>query len=223
MPDDSAEVHSVIDVHPPHASAHSWRDILIHLFTITLGLIIALSLEGLVEWQHHRHLVHDAEASLHDEIQSNASGMADTVATLHQNQADLKHAVDMLNILIATKKLPNGGMTIGYRIVTFDNVSWKTAQTTGALSYMPYSLAKEYANIYGTQEELTAAEQQAARDAVLNLGVFINLKHNDPDPTPEQAEAMKLRIETLQGQLLLVDNYMKSLDRQYKQFLAAHP
>ena len=50
---------------------HGWRDFLLHLFTITVGLLIALSLEGLVEWQHHRHLVHDAEKSPHAEISSN--------------------------------------------------------------------------------------------------------------------------------------------------------
>jgi hypothetical protein len=39
----------MLDVHPPHEPAHSWRDILIHLATITIGLFIALSLEGRVE------------------------------------------------------------------------------------------------------------------------------------------------------------------------------
>ena len=202
---------------------HGWRDFLLHLTTITIGLLIALSLEGLVEWQHHRHLVHDAEASLHGEIKSNSDGMADTLQTLHKNQSDLKHDVDMLNILIATKKLPHDSMNISFRIVTFDSVSWKTAQTTGALSYMPYELAKGYASIYSTQDLLTASEEQAARDAVVSLGPFLNTSDSEPDPTPEQAEAMKQKIETLQGQLLLVDNFMLSLQGQYKRFLDSHP
>jgi hypothetical protein len=200
-----------------------WRDFLLHLITITIGLLIALSLEGLVEWQHHRHLVHDAEASLHAEIKSNANGMTDTLATLHKNQDDLKHAADMVKILIVKKKLPHGSFTISYHIVTFDSVSWKTAQTTGALSYMPYDLAKEYSSIYYTQEELADSEQQAARDAVISMGWIINAKDSDPDPTPEQAEALLERIEALQGQLLLVDDFMQGLSAQYKQFLAAHP
>jgi hypothetical protein len=213
----------MIDVHPPHEPLHGWRDFAIHLTTITIGLLIALSLEGIVEWQEHRHLVHAAEASLHDEIRSNAKDMAGTLATLHKNQDDLKHDVDMLKILMATKKLPHGSMNISSSIITFDNVSWKTAQTTGALSYMPYDMAKEYASIYATQEDLTASERQAAQDTVISLGTFINAKDSDPDPTPEQAEVLMDRIEAVQGQLLLVDNYMQSLARQYKQFLAAHP
>jgi hypothetical protein len=36
---------SVIEVHPPEEPLHGWRDFLIHLATITIGLLIALSLE----------------------------------------------------------------------------------------------------------------------------------------------------------------------------------
>jgi hypothetical protein len=148
--------------------------------------------------------------------------MPDTLATLHKNQDDLKHAVDMLKILKAKKKLPNGSFNIGYRIVTFDSVSWKTAQTTGALSYMPYDLAKEYGSIYDTQQELAESERQAAQDAVGSIGSMINAKDSDPDPTPEEAQVLIERIEALQGQLLLVDNFMQSLSRQYTKFLSTH-
>jgi hypothetical protein len=37
-PSGAEEDHPVLDVHPPHEAAHSWRDILIHLATITVGL-----------------------------------------------------------------------------------------------------------------------------------------------------------------------------------------
>jgi hypothetical protein len=118
------EVPSVIDVHPPHEPLHGWRDFFLHLSTITIGLLIALSFEGLVEWQHHRHLVHDAESSLHAEIQGNAKDMTDVLADLHKKQDTLKHDVSVLKVVIATKKLPKDqSIDIGFRIVTFDNVS----------------------------------------------------------------------------------------------------
>jgi len=214
----------MLDVHPPHESPHDWRDFVLHLFTITIGLLIALSLEGLVEWQHHRHLAHDAEASLHAEIKSNAQGMSDVLADLDKKQESLKHDVSVLKVVIATGKLPkSSSMEISFRIVSFDDVSWKTAQSTDALAYMPYDLAKSYASIYATQNDLTDTEKQAARDAVVSLGFFINDDKKEPDLTPAQAEKIIDRIEALQGQLLLVDSLMKGLDAQYKQFLAGHP
>ena len=214
----------MLDVHPPHDPLHGWRDFLIHLVTITIGLLIALSLEGLVEWQHHRHLVHDAEASLHAEIQSNAQGMPGVLADLRKRQDILKQDVAVLKVVIKTHKLPDhSSIDIGFGIRSFDSVSWKTAQSTGALSYMPYDLAQEYSNIYATQDSLAASEQQAARDAIIALGPFLNAQDSDGDPTPEQAEAVKEKIEVLQGQILLVSSFMQNLDGEYKKFLAAHP
>ena len=214
----------MLDVHPPHETPHGWRDFLIHLFTITIGLLIALSLEGCVEWQHHRHLVHDAEASLNAEVASNAKGLPDMIADLHKEQATLKQDVAVLNVLIKSGKLPeHSSIAIDFHIRAFDGVSWKTAQTTGALAYMPYDRAQQYAQIYSTQEELAATEQQAARDTIISLGPFINTTKGDPDPTAVDGISMKEKIEVLQGQLLLVDSFVNNLDSEYKQFLATHP
>lgn len=218
------EVPTVIDVHPPHEPIHGWRDFLLHLLTITIGLLIALSLEGLVEWQHHRHLVHEAEASLHTEIENNSRALADAITALHKNQDDLKHDVIVLKYIIKNHKAPDkNNMTLGLGIRTFDDVSWKTAQSTTALAYMPYAQVEEYSDIYSTQSELNDAEHQAARDAIISLAPFMNIDKEDPDPTEGQANEIKQKIETLQGQLTLVDALMNHLDRDYKKFLAAHP
>ncbi len=215
----------MLDVHPPHQPVHGWRDFLVHLMTITIGLFIALSLEGLVEWQHHRHLVHEAEASLHREIAANAQSMQDTLAQLHKQETDLKHDVLVLNKVIKnpTGKLPNGDhMEIDSHLHTFESVGWKTAQATGALAYMPYDRAQEYADIYNTQDELFTVEAQAARDAILSLAPFMDMSSDDQWTAP-QADALKQKIQTLQGQLLLVDGVVKALDEACKKFLAAHP
>ena len=213
----------MLDVHPPHESIHGWRDFLLHLFTITIGLLIALSLEGCVEWQHHRHLVHDAEASLHTEIGINAASLKDEVAKIRKEQANLKHAVTVLKYVRLNHKFPeHDSMEIDYHMQAFPDISWKTAQTTGALAYMSYGTAQEYANIYNTQQDLISAQQLAARDAVAALGPVNNFSDSDPTLTPEQVNVMQDHIETLQGQLVLVEALISSLDGEYKKFLAAH-
>ena len=203
---------------------HGWRDFLLHLTTITIGLLIALSLEGMVEWQHRRHLVHDAEASLHAEIKGNAANIDGVLTDLHKRQNALKHDVYVLNYVAANGKYPQDkGMTVDFSIVGFDSVSWKTAQSTGALSYMPYNLAQDYSRIYMQQDLLTGAEQQAARDSVLAIGTFINEPDDSKPPPPEQAQTIVQKIEVVQGQLMLVNSFMEALSSNYKQFLAAHP
>lgn len=213
----------MLDVHPPHEAVHGWRDFLLHLVTITIGLLIALSLEGCVEWQHHRHLVHEAEESLGREIRGNSKSLQATRDDIHRQQAALKHDALVLKAITATGKLPSHGeMEINFGIHRFADVSWKTAQSTGALAYMSYGTAQEYADIYNTQQELDQAEQVAARDAILSLAPFANAEKNDPDPTREQAVPIKDKIDILQAQLLLVDALVTDLDQQYKKFLDAH-
>jgi hypothetical protein len=218
------EVPAVIDVHPPHEPIHSWRDFFIHLSTITIGLLIALSLEGCVEWRHHRHLAHEAETSLHTEIRQNSQAVQEYLVVLHKQQEALVKDVVILKHIIKDQKAPDASkISIEFNITSLDNVSWKTAQSTGALSYIPYELAQEYGDIYTTQDELEVAERQAARDLIISVGPFINSAKGDPDPTGGQAESVKQKVEVLQGQLILVNSLSDTLAGQYKKFLAAHP
>jgi hypothetical protein len=68
----------MLDVHPPHQAAHTWKDFFIHIATIVVGLIIAVGLEQTVEAIHqhrerhelmeqldaeHRQVLNDAEDS----------------------------------------------------------------------------------------------------------------------------------------------------------------
>jgi hypothetical protein len=57
-----AEIHEnekeetpVLDVHPAHHAASTWKEFFIHIATIVLGLIIAVGLEQLVERIHQRY------------------------------------------------------------------------------------------------------------------------------------------------------------------------
>jgi len=210
----------MLDVHPPHHPILTWQEFLVHLGTITIGLLIALSLEGWVEWMHHRHLVHEAEASLHEEIAHNSGNLQAAITELRKEEGDLKHDVVVLKHVIRDHKMPDHEhMEIGFHIQGFDDVSWKTAQETGALAFMPYDRAKAYAQIYATQQELAASEHQAARDAILSLAPFMNAQEKEPDPSQAEAAAMIDKIETLQGQLLLVDSLVTNLDKSYKEFL----
>jgi hypothetical protein len=60
--DPASEGHKdpMLDVHPPHAAIHGWRDFFIHIATITIGLLIAIGLEQTVEYVHHREQLSDA-------------------------------------------------------------------------------------------------------------------------------------------------------------------
>jgi hypothetical protein len=59
-----------VEIHPPHA-IRSWKDFLVELLTITTGILIALSLEGIRESMRDRALVREARENIRREIADN--------------------------------------------------------------------------------------------------------------------------------------------------------
>lgn len=212
----------MFDVHPPNTSIHGWREFFLHLATITIGLLIALGLEGTVEWFHHRHVMHQAQDGLLKEIKSNADGIRGKIAGLEKHEGELKRDVEILKQIIAHPDAANHEtMTVSLDLTGFDSVSWATAQATGATTYMAYADARRYSDIYSEQAEIDAQVRRAMRDFSVTIGPLLNAKSDDKSADPEGAKIMKQRIETLQGQLFLVDSLMHTMENSYRSFLEA--
>src|SRR5260370_32997743 len=62
---------SMLDVHAPHQTVHSWKDFWVHLATISIGLLIAIGLEQSVEAIHRLHERHRLEQDLQLEAKKN--------------------------------------------------------------------------------------------------------------------------------------------------------
>ncbi len=149
------EENDVLDVHPPHSAVHGWRDFFIHIATITIGLLIALGLEGAVEALHHRHIVREARADIRRELERNAGeAKKDARFTAEgeaRMEANLVTARDMRDHPGSTRKhsLTFNGSWSGFR-----SAAWRTARDTGALSYMAPDEVERYSDMYEQQEIL---------------------------------------------------------------------
>ena len=66
----------MLDIHPPHHAASTWRDFFIHIATIVIGLCIAVGIEQTVEYIHHRRELRTAREELHEELTRNRRGAA---------------------------------------------------------------------------------------------------------------------------------------------------
>ena len=45
----------MLDVHAPHQTIHTWKDFLIHIAAIAIGLLLALGLEKVAEYVHEHY------------------------------------------------------------------------------------------------------------------------------------------------------------------------
>lgn len=209
----------MLDVHAPHERMHGWRDFLLHLLTITIGLLIALGLEGCVEWRHHRTLVREAEDGMRGEISENLRTVDSLRKQIAVQQKDLDADLDVLGGMRSHPEAKHGQLSFGFGLQGFNDVAWKTAQSTGAMGYMPYMSARKYSDIYDTQAEAYEAEKLVVND-VLRAAAFPSTQGDQWRPTPQQIDELTDRIGELRMRLMLLNSLVNSLDHTYRDFQA---
>lgn len=196
---------------------HGFRDFALHLFTITVGLLIALSLEGCMERHNHRTLVHEAEAGLRVEIEKNSGNLVYLRQQVKDQEKQLNDDLTLLSQMQTQPNAPHGQLSFGFRWRSFDDVAWKTAQSTSALAYMSYQEARTYSNIYDMQSEVFNAEKDVT-DEVLRTAAFPSTTAGNWLPTPAQTDDLRTHIGLLRMRLMLLTSYIDGLGSIYKNF-----
>lgn len=209
-----------MEIHPPHAPAHSIKDFLIQLLTITAGVLIALSIEGLTEWNHHRLLVREAKETITREIADNKSALERHFKDWDKSVDGIETSLKLANDLLATKKSDIHEIELGFHVSSLSDASWRTAERTGALAHMNYSDVQDYAKLYGHQE-LYASQQRRVMDLTVSaLGL---LAGDDPHKAPpEDIARFRLALMGLRGELLADKQLGDSLAKAYEEALAKH-
>jgi hypothetical protein len=208
----------MLDVHPPHGEMHGVRDFLLHLFTITVGLLIALALEGCAERWHHRELRKEADANLRLEIQDNARELSQAQMAIAKEQTNLQHALEFLEARKANRSYDSHGIRLDLTIGDLSDASWKTAAATGALSYMEYDHAQRYATLYQLQDRFTALQTQTINN-------FLQLQSDviygfDPDKvTPQDAAAAEPDVRRTLATLTGMGQIGKAVSAEYDKTL----
>ena len=206
-----------MEVHPPEHPIRSVRDFFLHLLTITVGLLIALGLEALVEQFHHRHLVHEAESELRAEIAGNQKDL-ESALPFYTRQMDENNK--MLDVIHKVGNSKNAGMD--FNGVTLNQASYVTAQTDGALGLMSYEESKEYADVYGLQTDFAKEQEAAIGVAAPLIGSLFSHGVSMDKMTPAQLEAMSATLEAYNGHLFILKAIGKQLDALYKSTLSNH-
>lgn len=181
-----------MDIHAPHEPVHTFKGFAIHIAIVTIGIIIALSLEGLREVFRDHRLVRETHENFRKELRFNQNRMgaelegvtagrdklnalandAPTLAQQHPEQ-----------IVAALETVPNP-------YCFFPANSWQSALSTGALAHMgadevsAYSLAAEEAHLYN--------EYQSQTFDAHNRALAFWRAH--PHPTPDQVTEGEERI-----------------------------
>lgn len=209
----------MLDVHAPHSRIHGFGEFFLHILTITVGLLIATQIESCMEWRNHVHLAEDARTSLHEEIVRNLADMKDAQGGVMKWRQEVD---EDLKTLRRIQDRPNdadaqhGKLAVNFRAIDLRDTAWRTAQTTGALAYMPYEEARRYSEIYHSQDQFLAAQEKPRDDTAYALGLILRFNWNDKknitaDQAAQMAERLgQMKLHIVTGDLLLKKSIEKA-------------
>jgi len=208
----------VLDVDPPHRPIHGARDFLLHIATITIGLLIALGLEAVVEAIHHHHIVASARENIRREVESNQRLIT---VDLRAIEADRKQMQADMTALRALRRDPNAknlSVTLAWSWSAPSDSAWSTARDTGALALMSSSSVQNYSELYGQQKLVNDAANVLIRTQTRAL-VPMSIEENFKDAAPSQIDDALHDCAEVVVQLQLLNDLLTSLHASYKEVL----
>jgi hypothetical protein len=140
----------MLDVHPPHAPTHTWRDFCIHIATIVIGLLIAVGLEQTVEAFHHHHQREELIANFRGECDRNVKLADRNLASIQGDRAWEQAWLDALrkssqDPRIVTVVLPARPPANQYEGIS--RSVWTIAKSNGTAALLPETLAEMYERV----------------------------------------------------------------------------
>lgn len=210
-----------MEIHPPRHIG-SLNDFFKELFTITIGILIALSLEGLVEWHHHRELAHEARANIMSELTDNRRELINQEQALKQMQHEAETLVAEVHRVEENRKAPNQQATLTWTLAELHSTSWDAATRTGAISYMPYSEVQRYTVVYDLQRSFTDLEQRAFGAALDVEGLATLTQRKQETLSAAELFDAERRIGIALASINAMQSIAQPLREHYDQILNAH-
>ena len=157
----------MIDVHPAPHAAHTWKDFFIHIATIVIGLLIALSLEQTIEFFHHRSEIRELRHSLAEERDHNRAIYRRAAEVYLQDAAVLDNDIRVFTYLREHPGTPQAslpGVILWPRHTYEPSMSaWNDSGQSSVLAMMPRDEVEKYSSTYfNLQRTLDSYKNQDA-------------------------------------------------------------
>jgi hypothetical protein len=208
-----------MEIHAPHGPAHSFKEFLLQLVTITCGVLIALGLENVVQRRHQRSLIKESAANLAMEIRANRDTLERALEQMGKTQAELRTIMDVVHQLQANRTVKPGETTLSTAVTTLATTAWNTAAGTGALGLMKYRDVTRYTRVYDQQQQFMDVERRF-HDAMLELESYGPLLQGS---YLRISDAQTIDAERAVGRAQVVTQMVrdigKVLDGKYGEFL----
>ena len=208
-----------MEIHAPHGPAHSFREFLLQLLTITCGVLIALSFEGVVQWRHHRQLARETAVNLTREIRENRDRLEDGLVQMDTTQLQLRSILAVVRKFQADRAAKPGETTLSISVMKLAETAWNTAGGTGAIGFMAYRDVTRYTRIYDLQQQFTDVQRRSL-EALVELESYGPLLQGSYRRLSDaQAIDAERAVGRAQAAVQIAQNVGRALDDAYGAFM----
>jgi hypothetical protein len=209
-----------LEIHAPEKPILTIKEAAVHLLIVTAGILIALSLEGTVEYMHHRTVVREAREIMKSEIEANQKDLNVTMDRIALQKDGLVKGIQIFSAMAKGDKPKIEGLRwmLNYRTAELHFAGHSTAELMGAFAYMDYKEVNRYAAIYDAQERFLQAQSAALADGIT---AFAWAEQRDiPAAAPTELAVFVERLRQTLAAMTLTGQFGGSLQKDYAKFLA---
>ena len=191
-------------------SKYGAADYVFQFITVTAGVLIALMIDGLVDWKSNRDLVAQARATIRREIDQNLTELAALSKNVSSSDAEIEKGLRVADELLATGKTAETSMSLNFNLATLNASAWQSASGTGALAHMPYDDVRKYAELYSLQE-LFDAQQRKAVDLVASNSALMAAALTAAKVNRQDVESLRQQLMLLQANQMVTSQLGEQL------------
>jgi hypothetical protein len=207
-----------MEIHAPDHPPANWKETAKHLAIITAGVLIALTLEGIVSWVDHRLLVREAVANLTAELRNNKKELDGLDATLEKQTRQLER-LDEIASELAKGPLTQVEASLDFSGVELKNAAVTTGEITGAFGYMDYDQVRRYADVYDLQAGFLRMQERESQH-LFDVLAFVRRIGESERQTAEALGQWKSQIDVALAGVFLREQFGRQLQQRYEEILA---
>lgn len=194
-----------MDIHAPIGKIKSLKEFATHILIVTIGILIAFSLEGAREsWREHT-LVKEVRESLRAELTSNQEQLGKDLRQVRECNAQLdKMIAEMPGLTKTPAELNRRVDELHPGFYGLNTTAWESALSSNTLNYMNRDERNHFVGAYVGLKEYRELQMNSAFASFNDVSTYFP-SHRSYATVAEEAEAER-KLRTLKMNFWILDH-----------------
>ena len=208
-----------MEIHAPHGPVDSLKEFSIHILIVTIGILIALGLEGIRETIHEHHQITEIRDLAHRELRANKDKIPQQREAFARSKASINQLISALPQLQGDPRRISATIdAIDPAFYFFTSSSWETALSTGVLGHMSTEDVDRFAAVNLAVHGYNGVQAEAI-NRWFDVSAFFRGRTS---LSPENIDAGRQKLQLLYVQEVAMEHLLEQLegdnDRALKAF-----